>query len=69
MIEDIVFHLDDKFPEVNFDLGFEVGKYMVIMDCYETYQSKRFKNIVKVLRLKNPSVKFFCAYKSILYGK
>ena len=69
MIEDIIFFLDDKFEESDFDIGFFEGvqKYIIFTNNYNLYRSKKFINIVKVLRKKYKDVKFFCAYKSRLY--
>ena len=70
MIEDVIFTLSDKFSESDFDLGFEESsqKFIIFTNDWELYmKSTKFKNILKILRIKHKDVKFFCAYKKTLY--
>lgn len=70
MIEDIVFTLVDKFPEADFDLGYDdrFKKYVIITNNFDMYmKSTRFRKILEILRIKYKDIKFYCIYKSRLY--
>ena len=43
MIDKIVFTLADKFPEYDWDLDEQCGKYCILVNDYEFYTSKKFK--------------------------
>jgi len=68
MIEDLIFFLADKFPEHEWDLDFHEGvqKYCILVNNFEFYKSKKYNNILKVLR-KKYDVEFFCVYKNFSY--
>lgn len=67
MIDKIVFSLSDKFNQFDWDVYFDegIGKYCIFVnDCDFYFNSKKFRNWLKILRKKYPKTKFFCAFKN-----
>jgi len=70
MIEDIVLHLADIFPEYDWDIeeGHGQYQYVILVNDFDFYmKDAKFRKILKILRKKNPGVKFVCAYKKFSY--
>lgn len=71
MIEDIIFWLSDKFPEYDWDLDYIEGlrMYIILVNDWEFYRSKKYDKMLKIMRKKYPEVRFSSAYKKFSYGE
>lgn len=63
-MDSVIKILNSKFENANFfyELDNSLGKFVVFVNDYNLYKSKKFNNISKVLRKKFKKQKFFFAY-------
>ena len=70
MIENIIEELERKFPDNEWDLEIDENtqKYVIVTNDWDLYfKSKKFRGILKILRIKYKDTRFYCVFKFRLY--